>query len=261
MGCAAAPAGTPARRPRRRAPSARTRAEHQGAADPPTRTTHGPDEGMLRDPHRPRPSLDGASRSGGRSRGGDARSRRTRSGRIRRTHGERGPAVRDLHARAARPVLRRAWTAARVRALAGVPGRDVGVDAHRRRSVRGEHGRVPARLLLRPGRPCRGSRHRDGIRRGNARSRAPPWTVLPPDGRAGGRAVPAGPRCVDRHRRRDGRRRLPRRTADIDDVPDADRTAEGRDPSNARARGAAHLSQRRDETTSAVRAAVGSRRS
>ena len=56
-----------------------------------------------------------------------------------------------------------------------------------------------------------------------------------PIGRAGGRAVPAGARCADRHRRRHGRRRLPRGPADVDDVPDAARAAEGRDPSRPRA--------------------------
>ena len=38
----------------------------------------------------------------------------------------------------------------------GVPGTDVGVHAHRRRSVRRQHDRVPARVLLRPGRPAPG---------------------------------------------------------------------------------------------------------
>jgi len=40
-----------------------------------------------------------------------------------------------------------------------------------------------------------------------------------------------------------------------DDVPDAARAAEGGDPSRSRARGAAHVPQRRDEATSAVHAA------
>ena len=197
---------------------------------------------MLRDPHRPGPSVDGARRSGRRSRGGDARSRRLGRGGSVGLTASRGPAVRDLHARAARPVLRRAWTAARVRALAGVPGRDVGVDARRRRSVRGEHDRVPARLLLRPGRSGRGSRHRDGIRRGDARPRALPWSVLSPDGCAGGRAVSAGTRSL----------------TGIDDVTVVEvsragpqtsttfrtptRAEEGRGPSRPRAPGAAHVS-------------------
>ncbi len=153
---------------------------------------------------------------------------------LRRPDAGRYRPVRGLHARPARSVLRGARTSARVGALPGVSGPDVGVDPHRRRSVRRQHDRVPARLLPRAGRARLGCRHRRGIPRRPDRPGAPPRPQLSSHRRAGGGALPPIGARPHRRRRRRRRRRRPDGRGHRRDVPHATRSVPDLGPQDAR---------------------------
>ena len=91
--------------------------------------------------------------------------------------------VPRLHARPARPLLRRTRLAGRRRAHRGISRADVAVLARRRRPLRGERRDPPARPVLRAGDARRRGRHRPPAPRGGA-SRS--------SRSAGARASPAG---------------------------------------------------------------------
>ncbi len=102
------------------------------------------------------------------------------------------PGARGLHPRPARHLLRRAGPAGRGRSGRGVPGRDVGGVAHRRRPVRREPPGAAARPLLRPARARHRARGGPAAGGRRARPRPPPRPL-----RAGRpRSRPPRPRCA-----------------------------------------------------------------
>ena len=141
---------------------------------------------VLRDPHRPRPAVDGTGGPGRRARRGDARPRRARQRPLRRADAGRYRPVRGLHARPARPVLRGAWTSARVGALQAYPDQTwesthIGGDRFAGNMIAFPHGFYLGRVE-----PASGVAIAAGIPRRPDRPGAPPRPLLSSHRRAGG---------------------------------------------------------------------------
>ncbi len=169
------------------------------------------------------------------ARGARPRPARARPGRAAGVRAGRGTALPRVHARASRRLLRRTRPPARAGARRRLPGPDVGEQPRRRRPVRGQRRRVPARAVPRSRPARRGRPGGSRVRGREGPARAPPRSVVLPDARPGGRARAPDAGGARRPRRRRARthRGAPRRL-DLD-LRHA-RRAGSRSPSRSRSR-------------------------